>query len=166
MPTIEPATAADAPALARVFLRCWRDAYPGVVPDRILEGLDPGDERRRWEELVAAHRVLVARADGDVVGMVRFGPDEENPERGHVFSLYVDPAASGAGLGRALLGRACEELSAGGFGHATLWVFAGNERGLRFYRSAGWAPNGRTRVEPEWEALELQLGIDFAQTHE
>lgn len=161
MPIIEPATAEDAPALARVFVRCWLDAYRGLVADEILDALDPDDEQRRWQALVAAQSVLVARTDGDAVGMVRFGPDEEDLERGHVFSLYVDPAAAGAGLGRALLGRACEELAAAGFRRATLWVFADNERALRFYRSAGWVPNGRTRIEPRWQSLELQLATEL-----
>lgn len=159
---IEPATFADAPAIAGVFVRCWRDAYPGVVADEILAALDPAEEERRWRVLVAAHCVLVARVAGKVVGVVRFGGDEEDARRGHVFSLYVDPAESGGGVGRALLGRACEELAADGFRRATLWVFAANERALRFYRAAGWSPTGRTRTEPAWRALELELATELA----
>jgi len=161
MPTIEPATQADAPALARVFVRCWRDAYRGVVADAIVDALDPAGEERRWGALVAEHRVIVAREGGVAVGMARFGADADDPARGHVFSLYVDPAAAGAGVGRALLGRACDELAGGGFATATLWVFAANERARRFYDAAGWTETGRTRVEPEWQALELELATEL-----
>jgi ribosomal protein S18 acetylase RimI-like enzyme len=99
----------------------------------------------------------VARAAGETVGMMRFGADADDVKRGHVFSLYVDPGAAGAGVGRALLARAVEELAAHGFRSATLWVFAANERALRFYRANGWEPTGETRTEPEWQAPELQL---------
>jgi ribosomal protein S18 acetylase RimI-like enzyme len=161
MPAIEPASPADAPALARVFIRCWRDAYRGVVADEILDALAEDDAERRWRALVADHRVLVVRdGDGVAVGMVRFGADEEDPRLGHVFSLYVDPVASGAGVGRALLARACAELASAGFSHATLWVFEANERALRFYGAAGWSPTGRKRVEAEWHAPELQLATE------
>lgn len=161
MPTIEPATQADVPALASVFVRCWRDAYRGVVADEIVDALDPASEEGRWGALVAEHRVLVARDDAVAIGMVRIGADADDPVRGHVFSLYVDPRASGAGAGRALLARAVDELAADGFASATLWVFAANERALRFYHAAGWSETGRTRIEPEWDALELELATEL-----
>jgi ribosomal protein S18 acetylase RimI-like enzyme len=49
-----------------------------------------------------------------VLGVVRFGPDPDHPERGHVFSLYVAPDGQGLGLGRALLTAAGEALGARG----------------------------------------------------
>jgi ribosomal protein S18 acetylase RimI-like enzyme len=162
MPAIEPAGQQDVPALARVFVRCWRDAYRGVVADEIIDSLDPAREERRWSALVGEHRVLVAREEGVAVGMVRFGADVDDPRRGHVFSLYVDPEAAGAGVGRALLGHAVDELTAQSFASATLWVFAANERALRFYRAAGWTETGQTRIEPEWQALELELVTELS----
>lgn len=160
-PTVEPATVADVPALAAVFLRCWRTAYRGVVADEIIDGLDPDRVESSWRALVAEHRVLIARAGGVPVGMVRFGADEDEPACGHVFSLYVDPAAAGAGVGRTLLARAAGELAASGYRRATLWVFAANERALRFYRAAGWEATGETRVEVEWGAPELRLATQL-----
>jgi ribosomal protein S18 acetylase RimI-like enzyme len=159
--SIEPAAPADAPALAAVFLNCWRAAYRGIVDDEIIDGLDPSEVEARWQGLVADRGVLVARVDGAAVGMIRFGPDEDDPTRGHVFSLYVDPSAAGRGVGGDLLARATAELAAD-YRTATLWVFAANERALRFYRAAGWRPTGATRVEPEWRALELQLAVQLA----
>jgi ribosomal protein S18 acetylase RimI-like enzyme len=164
--SIRPATAADAPALAAVFLNCWRTAYRGVVDDEIIEGLDPDEVEARWRRLVAEHRVLVAIDADRPVGMVRAGADEDDPTRGHVFSLYVDPSASGRGVGRSLLTRATQELAASRHREATLWVFADNERALRFYRAAGWRPAGATRVEPEWRAPELQLARELPQPEE
>jgi ribosomal protein S18 acetylase RimI-like enzyme len=160
--SIEPATAADAPALAAIFLSCWHTWYRGIVDDEIIDRLDRGDVEHWWQRLVDEHRVLVARVDGAAVGMIRFGADEDDPTRGHVFSLYVDPSAAGRGTGRSLLARAMDELAAAEYRTATLWVFAANERALRLYRGAGWNPTGETRVEPEWRALELQLAVQLA----
>jgi ribosomal protein S18 acetylase RimI-like enzyme len=91
--------------------------------------------------------------------MSRFGPDEEDARRGHLYSLYVDPAFSGAGIGRALLDHVMSELAAAGYKRATLWVFAANERAIRFYRAAGWEPDGTERVEPEWQAAESRMTV-------
>jgi ribosomal protein S18 acetylase RimI-like enzyme len=160
-PSIRAATAADASALAVVFLNCWHTAYRGVVDDEIIDALDAHELEARWRGLIATQRVLVARKRDEPVGMVRFGADEEDPARGHIFSLYVDPSASGSGVGRSLLACATQELAAAGHRTATLWVFAANERALRFYRAAGWRSAGSTRVEAEWGALELQLAREL-----
>jgi ribosomal protein S18 acetylase RimI-like enzyme len=101
----------------------------------------------------------VAETDRGVVGMARFGRDPDDERRGHLFSLYVDPAASGTGVGRALLAHATTHLAASGHETATLWVFAANERAIRLYRSAGWEPDGAERVEPEWGAPERRLTV-------
>jgi ribosomal protein S18 acetylase RimI-like enzyme len=161
--TLERARAADAPALAEIFLRCWRTSYRGVVADDIVDALEPESLRHWWAALIGGGDVVVARVEGAAVGMIRFGADPDDPSRGHVFSLYVDPAAAGGGVGRTLLEEAVRELAARGFRSATLWVFAANERALRFYRAAGWEPTGGTRVEPEWRAPELQLAVALPQ---
>jgi ribosomal protein S18 acetylase RimI-like enzyme len=154
---LRPALPGDAARLGEIFVRCWRDAYRGVVADEIIDGLDPAVVAGWWQGLLAEHDVVVAEREGAPVGMARYGPDPDDPGRGHLFSLYVDPAASGAGVGRRLLGHAVAQLAAAGFETATLWVFAGNERAIRFYRAAGWEPTGEERVEEELGAPEIQL---------
>jgi ribosomal protein S18 acetylase RimI-like enzyme len=133
------------------------------VADEIIDALEQEPLERWWAELIAAGGVVVARAAGETVGMTRFGADADDVTRGQVFSLYVDPRAAGAGVGRALLRRAEQELAAHGFRAATLWVFAANERALRFYRANGWEPTGEARTEPAWQAPELQLAAALPQ---
>lgn len=158
---VTPASVSDAPALAAVFVRCWQTAYRGIVADDIIDGLNRFELERRWARFIEEQGVFVVRVDGTAVGMTRIGADPDDPDRGHLFSLYVDPSKSGAGLGRALLARATAELAAAGYRTATLWVFADNERALRFYRAAGWSETGGHRVEPEWRAPELQLATQL-----
>ena len=152
----------DAAALAALFVRCWRSSYRGIVADEVLDGLDRERIEERWRELLEPRtdcRLLVTRADDVPVAVARIGPDVADATRGHVFSLYVDPSYAGAGLGRELLERATTELAADGYESATLWVFADNERAVRFYRAAGWTTDSVTRVEPEWGALEQRMSI-------
>jgi ribosomal protein S18 acetylase RimI-like enzyme len=158
---LRPAVPGDAARLGQIFVRCWRSAYRGVVADEIIDGLDPAVVAGRWERLLAEHDVVVAEVDGVPVGMARYGPDPDDGSRGHLFSLYVDPDASGGGVGRMLLGHVAAQLAAAGYGTATLWVFAANERAIRFYRAAGWEPTGEERVEDEWGAPEIQLATDL-----
>jgi ribosomal protein S18 acetylase RimI-like enzyme len=153
------AAAADARPLARVFIAAWRDAYPKVVDAAVLDRLDE-DEVTDWlGSLVAAAvpRTLVAEApEGGVVGFTRFGDDPDDPRNGHVFALYVDPAASRRGIGRRLLAEALAELKAKGRATVTLWVFAANERARALYDAAGFTPDGAHRVEPEYGADEIR----------
>jgi ribosomal protein S18 acetylase RimI-like enzyme len=40
---LRPATEADLPAMAAVFIAAWRGGYRGIVPDEIIDALDPAD---------------------------------------------------------------------------------------------------------------------------
>jgi oligopeptide/dipeptide ABC transporter ATP-binding protein len=154
---IRPAAGGDADAMAEVFVAAWRQAYPGVVPDAVLAGLDH-DRIARWLAGLIEDRAEgeadVAVAGGRVVGFVRYGA---GPEAGYVFGLYVHPAQAGHGIGRALLRHAEQRLHERGFGTVSLHVFEANERARRLYTKAGYTPDGSTRVEPEYDATEIRL---------
>lgn len=71
-------------------------------------------------EQAALTRVFRA-ADGSVCGFHLLAPDPDgDPERGELLMLFVDPAAIGTGVGRALLDDALRH--AGGRGWSTLRV--------------------------------------------
>ncbi|HEV2256458.1 MAG TPA: GNAT family N-acetyltransferase [Streptosporangiaceae bacterium] len=160
---IRAAAAADADAMAEVFVAAWRQAYPGVVPDAVLAGLDH-DRIARWlaglihgpPEGNTMSQTDVAVRDGQVIGFVRYGTRTGEPG-GYVFGLYVHPAQAGHGAGRSLLLRAEQRLREQGSDTVSLHVFEANERARRLYTKAGYAPDGSTRVEPEYEATEVRL---------
>jgi oligopeptide/dipeptide ABC transporter ATP-binding protein len=160
---IRAAAAADADAMAGVFVAAWRQGYPGVVPDAVLAALDH-DRTARWlaglidgrPEGDTAGQTDVAVRDGQVIGFVRYGTRTGEPG-GYVFGLYVHPAQAGHGTGRALLSHAEQRLREQGSDTVSLYVFEANERARRLYAKAGYAPDGSTRVEPEYEATEIRL---------
>jgi CubicO group peptidase (beta-lactamase class C family) len=158
-PTLRPGSAGDAEGLAEVFIAAWREGYPGIVDDEILESLDH-DTIAGWlaaEVAASATTVVAEAADRRVVGFIRFGEDPEGSLNGYVHSLYVHPRAGGRGVGRRLLAHALAALEAAGYPAVRLWVFEANERARRFYAAAGFVPDGARQVEPEWRAQEIRL---------
>ena len=156
------ATAADIPAVARVFAACWRDAYPGILADEVVARFDEPAAIELWTALLGAPgpgrlAVVAESVAGEVVGVVRFGREPEAHSRGHVFGLYVAPDSAGAGAGGALLDRAGEWFAAEGLREATLWVFEANAHARGFYLRRGWRPDGGARVEPQFGAPEVRL---------
>jgi oligopeptide/dipeptide ABC transporter ATP-binding protein len=158
-PEIRAATAADAGAMAEVFVAAWRQAYPGVVPDAVLAALDH-DQTARWLTGLIDRRAEgdtdVAVRQGQVIGFVRYGTKPEEPG-GYVFGLYVHPAQAGQGAGQVLLRHAERRLRGRGSDTVALHVFEANERARRLYAKAGYAADGSTRVEPEYRATEIRL---------
>jgi GNAT superfamily N-acetyltransferase len=141
--TVRETTEEDAPAVAAVAARSYRFAFEGAVPEAALEraARPPADDPDAT--------TLVAERDGAVVGyaVVRRSRDPgADAETGELHALYVDPDEIGTGVGRALDAAARERLRRDGFRQATLWVLATNERARRFYRAAGWRPDGVTRI--------------------
>ena len=92
---------------------------------------------------VDQQRLWVIEAHGTIAGYARTQPASNQflppPDgAGEMESLYLQPAAIGRGLGRALHQHAIDDLVARGFGPLVLWAFAGNEPARRFYERAGW----------------------------
>lgn len=158
--SIRRAVPGDAGLMAETFIRAWRQAYPGVVPDAVLAALDQ-DETARWLSGLIAARTEgatdVAERAGRVMGFVRYGTRPGEPRSGYVFGLYVHPDAAGLGSGQALLRHAELQLRDRGCASVSLHVFEANERARRLYEKAGYSPDGSTRVESQYQATEVRL---------
>jgi GNAT superfamily N-acetyltransferase len=158
---LRAAVAADVDAIADVFLHCWLDAYPGVLADEVLAGMDETAARELWRAALGSEggQTEVAEEAGSVVGVVRFGFDPADRRRGHIFSLYVHPGASRSGIGGALMARAAHWFRSQHLREATLWVFEANSGARGFYARHGWSPDGEVRTEPQFQALEVRLSL-------
>ena len=78
--------------------------------------------------------------DGEVLGEAGY-----DPCTGYIEVLYVDPAAEGRGVGRALLDQCCSYLCELGHEVATLNTAAGT-RAEHIYRMNGWVEVGTDAV--------------------
>jgi GNAT superfamily N-acetyltransferase len=148
---VRPAVLQDARAIAAVHVATWRDAYAGLLPDDLLDGLNVDERAEVWcgrlAALPAGGFVLVFELDADVLGFVSGGPQRDGGAVGEVYAIYVDPGSQGRGAGRRLLQAAVDCLTRAGFTEARLWVLAGNHPARGFYESQGWQPDG---AEQPW----------------
>jgi GNAT superfamily N-acetyltransferase len=163
MVTVREATAADADAIGRIHIETWRGAYRGLLPDDLLAALAVDERQRRWRETLSRERppgsaTFVAHERGEAVGFASVGAARAEADGvGELYAIYVHPTSWSTGAGRALIRRAEKSLRGSGFREAMLWVLEGNERGERFYRAAGWKPNGRKVDELQGvEVVELR----------
>jgi ribosomal protein S18 acetylase RimI-like enzyme len=148
---VRAAVPEDAEAIAAVHVATWRDAYAGLMPDEILNGLDVSQRAETWRgrlrALPDAVFVFVFEQHGQVRGFVSGGPDRAGRVSGEVFAIYVHPSCQGLGAGRRLLEAAGQRLAEAGFAEASLWVLATNRAARGFYESQGWRADG---TEQPW----------------
>ena len=147
---------ADVDELARINIDTWIAAYRGIVPDERLQ-MDLDVYRERWRGNVLTPRpgvrYIVGEIDGRVAGYSTSGPyrlqgdasDADATGLGEVYSLYVDPAEQGSGVGRAVHDEALVWLSTE-YDEAAVWVLAANERGRAWYARQGWQEDGATSL--------------------
>ncbi|TQK69361.1 GNAT family N-acetyltransferase [Nocardioides sp. SLBN-35] len=155
---LRPLSTDDAPAMARLHVAVWDEAYAGLVPESILAerraDLDGRTERWRRTAATSPAATTVAVHDGELVGFVSVGPgrDADLDLAEELWALYVRAAWWGHGLGHRMLAATLADRP------AYLWVLAGNDRALAFYRRQGFAPDGVERHEPEGRELRLVRG--------
>ena len=128
------------------------DAFAGTLAG------EQGQPEAEWRARIAALPWFLGFRDGQPAGMVAALPPR--PERGHghawhLVSMWVSPAARGAGLADRLVAAVTEHARQAGADWVTLWVAVGNERARAFYRRTGFLPTGRRQQYPREGAADL-----------
>ena len=145
-PTIRRATDADVLAMAKVHIVSWREAYPGLLPDKMLARLSIADEAIRWQRMLDHPRgreaAFVADWHGSVVGYGSCGRQRTSLLRergftGEVGELYVIRTAHRRGVGSTLMRAMAGALIERGHRAMSLWVLAENGPARRFYERLG-----------------------------
>lgn len=135
----------DAPAIAAVQTRAWREMYADLLP---VEGIEI--EPEAWRASLARskdarNRVLVALERNRVVGFAlttpATDPDCDPVTVGELSELTVDPGERGQGHGSRLLQAAADTLEADKFTRAVTWTNATDDATREFLTQAGWAPD-------------------------
>jgi L-amino acid N-acyltransferase YncA len=132
----------DAGEIARVYIDAWHDTYPAILSKKLLCAMTPKGQTARWRAAIRANgreQVLIAEAaDCGVIGMASLGPSRDRGLGfdGEVYTLYVDPAHFGCGIGRSLLNSAFAALRARGYSSCVIWAHASNPARF-FYEAMG-----------------------------
>jgi ribosomal protein S18 acetylase RimI-like enzyme len=151
MAVIRTASLLDAPAIARVHARSWKDAYRGILDPAYLANLTEARLVPRWRtalvnlEVDHDEAIFVAEVDGKVAGFVCAGACRETPALwdGEVSMIYVLSADRKSGLGRALMKAAAAHCIRRGLFTVGLWVLESNAAGRNFYQRLGGMETGR-----------------------
>jgi ribosomal protein S18 acetylase RimI-like enzyme len=130
---LRPATAADVPAIARIWREGWADGHEGHVPAALVAERTPESFDRRATERIG--HTWVAEGAGTVAGFVVVVDAEAE-------QVYVDRSRRGGGVAGRLLRHAEAVIGRGGPRTAWLAVVAGNTRARRFYARLGWCDRG------------------------
>jgi ribosomal protein S18 acetylase RimI-like enzyme len=142
---ITPAGPGDAPGLARVHVRSWRETYAGLLPQAYLDRMSVPIHARRWAmRLMRTGEVtLVAEGADGPVGYCsgertrwRIEGAETSEHEGEITTLYVLKSAQGEGLGHALMMATARTLQAQGATSLIIWVLRDNVKARSFYE--GW----------------------------
>jgi GNAT superfamily N-acetyltransferase len=134
------------------------------VPDDVVARFEPDAFARAWRESLTAppegvHRLLVACAGEQVVGLSAIGPSHDpdaEPLWGEVTVLGVHPDARRQGHGSRLLNASVDLLRDAGAGAVALWLLADDEAARAFLTASGFGPDGAFRdrvVSPDGKTL-------------
>lgn len=158
---IRKARISDAPAVGRVYVKTWRSAYAGLLPDRVLVGMSEVSQAGNWHRQIERSKgstVMVAEADRDrIVAVGSAGPARgAGGTTGEVYTLYVDPDWQGRDIGRSLLAALFRALAAEGRDRAIIWVLAANPS--RFFYEAVGGVRTVERTEKLWGTELPEIG--------
>jgi L-amino acid N-acyltransferase YncA len=161
--TIRHATAADVPAITRIYNEGIVDRLATLETEERTE-----EERLAWlTNRDERHPVFVAERDGVVAGWSAL--NVFNPRAAYrfvaEFSVYIGREARAAGIGKALLAHLIEEARALGYHKLVLAAFPFNEAGMRLYKSVGFREVGIYReqgvLDGRWvDTIVMELLLD------
>jgi L-amino acid N-acyltransferase YncA len=150
MPTLRPATRADAPALTDIY-------NEGIEGRQATFETRPRDSEEVGAWLDEELPFLVAEdADGMVVGFARVSAYSDRCVYDGVgeHGVYVADAAQGRGVGRELLLGLCDAAERAGYYKLTSRVFSSNAASRAVHRAAGFEEVGvqrrHGRLDGEW----------------
>ncbi len=139
---VREATLSDIPGIVRVNIATWRDAYKGLIPDGILDGLSQEEREKAFAELLSEDGVfsyIAEDASGGVTGFMVAGPARfrEYNHEGEVYSLYVEKEFQRRGVGALLLGAAFNKFKEKSVRSVCLMVLEGSRYGRFYEKNAG-----------------------------
>ncbi|GAA2562922.1 GNAT family N-acetyltransferase [Mycolicibacterium diernhoferi] len=126
-------TETDWRAFAGVRLRALTDSLGAEDPQYRLESTFTAAQ---WRRRLRAHAQFAAVVDNRPVGLI--GAQRQSTESVYLYSLWLDPAARGHGLGRTLVAEAVNWARAQRVTRVTLRVHVENATARAVYESLGF----------------------------
>jgi L-amino acid N-acyltransferase YncA len=142
---LRPARAGDAEAISTIYNQGIEDRVATLEIE-----LRTPEERREWMAARGPrHPVIVAESEGVLIGWGSLNVFNARPAYRHVadFSVYVERAWRGKGVGHRLLERLIEIAREIGYHKMVLSTFPTNAGGVRLYERLGFSRVGLYREQ-------------------
>ncbi|WP_461535349.1 GNAT family N-acetyltransferase [Spongorhabdus nitratireducens] len=159
---ITTASRNDLQQLAEVHIRSWQQAYQGLVPQQVLDNLDPVQRAASWEKRLGStdSHILTARDDQGITGFIhtsRCRDVDLNPQStSEITSIYLHPDYFRQGIGTLLLNSAVDSLRQAGYQQVSLWVLSRNSNARAFYHKHHFATDGQVKHLTRLQADEVR----------
>jgi ribosomal protein S18 acetylase RimI-like enzyme len=148
--TVEMARPEDPPQIAATHVAAWRETYMGLMPQPVLDGLDPASRERMWRRHLELGRPLAVALDADdLVGFAAGGPCQDCLPgfTAELYAIYLLRRFQRRGVGTRLFDAISASLTAAGFNDLMLWVLADNHAARSFYEKHGGIIVGERPIE-------------------
>jgi len=129
---VREARPSDLPEVADIHIQSWRETYPGIMPQRKLDSLNPESSLRNWQYAwETGNLFLVAEVDDELCGFAVGGENRTNESSetglgdacdGEMGALYILAAYHRIGVGRALFEAFTSHLRQLGMASMVVWV--------------------------------------------
>lgn len=139
---IRAANQGDVPAIAKVHIQSWQEAYKDLIPEDYLDNLDSKLNERveMWNHILANPKrwAWVAEGSNGIVGFVLFGPPRDPDREDHIElgAIYLLESEQNKGIGFSLLSAGFNKMKSLGYKKAYCWVLEGNPT-IKFYERSG-----------------------------
>ncbi len=148
--TLRSATPFDAPRIAALHTRSWRENYAGDMSDDYLTHEAPAERLSVWTnrftDTPENMRVVLAEAGTQLLGFCCLFFDHDPTDGTLLDNLHVHADYKGHGIGKRLMHDAAEAvLSYDPAGKLYLWVLESNTPAMTVYRRLGGLPGRSER---------------------
>ena len=162
--SVRVARPSDAPAVGQVQAQVFIDTYAARLPPEVSAAFDPTAFAKAWRASLESppegvHRLLVALAGAQVVGIAAYGPSQDRDTgqaTGEITLLGV------------LLNACVDQLRDLGAEDVTIWLPADLDEMRAFLLASGLGPDGAYRdriVSPDGATLrEVRLHATLSST--
>lgn len=145
--TIRWATEEDAEELGRLHTDSWRAAYREIIPEEVLNSIDPQKRAGNFRNAIANKlwETAVLVQGNEIIGLIIIGKCRDEDAKtsvGEIWGIYLAPRHYRKGFGGILFSWGVKELTNRGYEEATLWVLEENHNARSFYEKQGFSFDG------------------------
>ena len=128
----------DSLEIAKLVISAWQATYKGLIDENYLKNMDENAATDRWEKEIKENKeILIYRENNQILGVIKYGEEENIGKDGEIYVLYVKPDKKRNGIGTKLLNSAKQELLKDGYKNMVVWCLDGNKIGENFYLKSG-----------------------------